>query len=275
MDQLVFSSADKAEIRLLKQAGDWTIPARFGAPADGRKIAELLQELLDIRRPWPVSENGATDSRFNVADDNFETRLSFKQGDKTLGVLLIGGSPSFRKVYARVAGEDLVYALPFSSYRASLKPEDWLDKQQLQLESKQITGLELPSIRLARQGEQLQLTGLIEGEQTDAQKVTELAGKLANLEILDVIAKPEQSSTRQVELRINLTLQEGKMRNYLIFEGDKEGYLLLQVSDRPYLYKVRSSLKDELLSYTRTQLVKKDTAEEPAPQKGSAAPAAG
>jgi len=275
LDQLVFSGADKAEMILLKQEGNWTIPARFGAPADGQKVAGLLQGLLDIRRPWPVSENGATDSRFKVADDNFETRLSFKQGEKTLGTLLIGGSPGFRKAYARVAGEKVVYAIPFSSYQASLKPEDWLDKQQLQLDTKQIHRIELPSVRLARQGEQLQLVGLSDKEQTDSQKVAELAGKLANLKILDVVAKSEQTAPSPVELSFNLTLQGGKVRNYQLFKGDKKGDLLLQVADRPYLYKVGSGLKAELLSYTRKQLVKKVEADEPAPNKGSTAPAAG
>lgn len=274
-DQLVFSGADKSEMILLKQGDNWTIPARFGAPANGQKVAELLQGLLDIRRPWPVAENGATDSRFKVADDNFERRLSFKQGEKTLGTLLIGGSPGFRKVYARVAGEKDVYAIPFSSYQASLKPEDWLDKQQLQLDVKQINGLKLPSVRLARQGERLELVGLSDKEQADSQKVAELVGKLAHLKILDIVAKPEQPLANLVELRFSLTLQEGRVRNYQLLKGDKEGDLLLQISDQPYLYKVSSGLKAELLSYTRERLVKNVEVEDPSPNKGTGLPAAG
>lgn len=255
-DQMSFSGENNVEIILQKQGNDWTLPARFGAPADGEKVADLLQNLIDIRRPWPVAENGATDSRFKVADDNYELRMNFMQGDKPLGTLLLGRSPGFRKVYARVAEERKVYAIPFSSYQASLKPEDWIDKRSLQVNAAQISSIELPFGRLSRQGKVLQLDELNENERTDEQKADELVGKLANLTILDIVGKPEQTLVNQVELSFSLTLQEGKVRSYRLLKGDKEGELLLHLSDQPYLYKVNPGLKDELLLYTRELLVK-------------------
>lgn len=262
-DRLIFSDADKTEITLQKQGSSWTLPARFGARADEQKVAKLLQTLLDLRRPWPVAENGVTDSRFKVADDNFERRLSFMQGDKTLSTLLVGSSPGFRKVYLRVSGEKTVYALPFSSYQASLKPEDWIDKRQLQVNVDQISSIELPFGRLTRQGGGFQLNGLNENEQTDDQKANALVGKLANLTILDIVGKPEQTLARPVELSFSLTLQGGKIRSYQLLKGDQEGELLLQQSDQPYLYKVSPALQDELLSYTRKSLIKTVDQKEP------------
>jgi hypothetical protein len=255
-DQLVFKSLDGTDITLQKQADGWTLPDHFGAPADGQKVANLLQKLTDMRRPWPVAEKGATDNRFKVADDNFERMLSFMQGDKPFGVLLIGSSPGYRKVYARISGENTVYAVPFSSYQVSLKPEDWIDSQQLQMDASQISSVELPFGRLTRKGEKLQLDTLGENESTNEQKAGELIRKMANLTILDIVGKPEQPLAQQVELSFSLTLQNGKVRNYRLLKGGEKEELLLQVSDQPYLYKVRPGLKNELLAYTRELLVK-------------------
>jgi hypothetical protein len=275
VDQMIFSDSNNTEITLQKQGSNWTLPARFGAQADGPKVADLLQNLIDIRRPWPVAENGATDSRFKAADDNFDLRLNFMQGGKSLGTLLLGSSPGFRKVYARVSGEEKIYAIPFSRYQASLKPEDWLDKRSLQVNVDQISSIELPFGRLTRQGKVLQLDELNENERTDEQKADELAGKLANLTILDIAGKSEQSLSKQVELSISLTLQEDKIRDYRLLKGEQEGDLLLHLSDQPYLYKVSPGLKDELLSYTRESLVKTVDQKEPPQNTDTKPPSAG
>jgi hypothetical protein len=275
VDQMVFRDSNNAEITLQKEVGNWTLPARYGAQVDNQKVADLLQNLIDIRRPWPVSENAATDNRFKVADDNFNLRLNFMQEGKSLGVLLLGSSPGFRKVYARVSGEEKIYAIPFSSYQASFKPEDWIDKRSLQVNVDQISSIRLPFGRLSREGKGFQLDELNENERTDEQKAEELAGKLANLAILDVVGKSEQSSPKQVELSISVILQEGKTRDYRLLKKEQGGDLLLHVSDQPYLYKVNLGLLEELLFYTREVLVKTATQEEPSQIREVKPPSAG
>jgi hypothetical protein len=255
LDRLVFEGGDK-KILLQKQAGQWILPDHFGAPAAGPKIDDLLKSLNELNRPWPVAEKGTADKRFKVADDDFELRLTFSAGGKEQGRLYLGSSPGFRKIHARVGGEGTVYDIPFSSYQVSLKPEDWVDKGQLHLKKEEITSISLPDCRLVRQDKELVIEDLKESEQTVAQKVNELLDKVANLQILDVLGKAEQSLEESSASRLVVDLAEGRSRRYQFIPGVDAKDLHLRVSDQPYLYKVAPGLKDALSTYTRQLLVK-------------------
>jgi len=259
-DQLAFEGENQ-QLVLKKQDSRWTLPDHFGAQADGPKIDELLQALTNLRRPWPVAENSTADKRFKVADDSFERRLAFKSGDKELGRLLLGSSPGFRKVHARVAGEKNVYDIPFSTYQVSLKPEDWVDKTQLQLKNEQISAISLADCRLVRQDKKLVVAGLSDKEETLAPKVTELLNKLTNLTVLDVVAKPQQTLAVSAGSPLVVDLVDGRSRSYQFIPGSDGKELQLQVSDQPYLYKVAPGLKSELLAFTRAQLVQQVAAD--------------
>ena len=255
IDRLVFEGSAKQLLVLQKQGEHWTLPEHFAAHADGRKIDDLLHNLAELRRPWPVAEKGTADRRFKVADDNFERRLSLFHGDKKLTSLVIGSSPGFRKVHARVADETTVYDIPFSTFQVSLKPEDWVDKDQLQLKADRISAVELADCNLVKQVDQLVVTDLKPDEQTASRKVTELVDKLAGLRIVDALARPEQSLAAAPELSLSLTLADGGQRSYRFYKGADDKELQLQVAGQPWLFKVAAGLKDELAAYTRQRLV--------------------
>jgi hypothetical protein len=253
-DRLVFEGADNAQLVLAKKGDHWTLPDHFSARADGQKVEDLIKSLGELRRPWPVAEKGTADSRFKVADDNFERRLTLKQGDKELARLLLGSSPGFRKVHARVAGEHKVYDIPFSAYQASLKPEDWVDKQQLQLKPEQIKEIGLADCRLVRQDSRLLVTDLTEGEKTVEKKAAELVDKLARLTILDQLPHPDQSLAAGEGPRIELSLSDGSQRSYQI-TGEKGDELEVSGTGEPQLFKVNPNLKAELAAFNRQLLV--------------------
>jgi len=261
VDHLVFEGTDGQKLVLQKNADHWRLPDHYKALADDQKIEDLLTSLSELRRPWPVAEKGTAHKRFKVADDTFERRLTFFHGEKELGGLLLGSSPGFRKVHARVAGEELVYDIPFSNYQVSLKPEDWLDKGQLKLKAEQIKSITLADCRLRQQDKKLVIEGLSDTEQTQAAKASELLNKLANLTIIDVIAKPEQSLATNPELSIDLKLADGRDRSYRFYQGAADKELQLQVSDQPWLYKLSPGMKDELGGFTRAALVEARAAE--------------
>lgn len=273
---------DGQDLQLTRTDGHWQLPGHFDAPADGGKVDSLLATLTAIQRPWPVAETGDAAKRFKVDDDTFERKLEFKAGDKVLATLLIGSSPGYRKVHARLAGEKQVYDIPFSSYQASLKPADWVDKQQLQLKPDQVSAVDLPDASLVRQDGKLQLTGLKDGEQTAVDPARHLLSRLAGLTIEDVVGQASADLPKPV-LKLTVELKDGQKLDYAFAKGDKPGQALLQVSGHPYRYQIVSSLLDQLQKTTRTQLVQhqdktnnaaSSSAAKQAPQPHSA-PAAG
>ncbi len=254
IDQLQIDGGDGG-LELRKADGQWTLPGHFDAAADAQKIDSLLSTLLAIERSWPVAKTDEAFKRFKVADDGFERRLRFKAGDRELATLLLGSSPGFRKVHARLSGEQQVFDIPFSTYQASIKAVDWVDKNVLQLKPEQISAIELPDCRLVRDNGQLQVANLTENKQTDKEQVRKLFERLAGLSVLDVYAKAGGPPPTPVELSIKLELQDGQSRQYDFAQGREASYALLQVSDPPYLYKVSPGLLKDMQETTRAKLV--------------------
>jgi len=256
VDGLQIDGGNQGAIDLHKSGGHWHLPGHFDAVVDDHKVDALLSTLLAIERSWPVARTEASFQRFKVADSGFDRRLQFKSGDKVLATLLLGSSPGFRKVHARLAGEKQVYDIPFSSYQASLTPVDWIDKQQLALKPEQIVAVDLPAGHLTRKDGRLQLANLAAGEETDSEHARQLIDRLARLTIQDVDAGADQPLPAPAKLSLRLELKDGTSRRYDFAQGDKEGSALLKVSSVPYLFKIDGTLLSDLQQTTRSTLVK-------------------
>ncbi len=255
IDQVQIDGSEQERVELRKVDGRWTLPGHHDAPADAQKVDSLISALLGVERSWPVATTDEAMRRFKVADTDFERRLLFKSGDKDLATLLLGSSPGFRKVHARLAGEQQVFDIPFSTYQASIKAPDWLDKTLLQLKTEQISAIDLPDCRLIRQDGQPTLADLAETEQADHEKTRQLFDRLARLSVLDVFAKAEKPLPKPVELRIGLELADGAVRTYDFSKGEEDGHAVLKVSDALHLYKVSDTLLKDLQETSRMQLV--------------------
>jgi len=274
IDQVEIDGGPQGKVELRKVDGKWLLPGRFDAPADARKVEEMLTTLFDIQRSWPVAETQDAVKRFKVADDDFERRLTFKSGDKEQAVLLLGSSPGFRKVHARVAGEQEVFDILYSTYQASLKAEDWLDKHPLRMAADQVSAVDLPDCRLVADNGQWQVQDLAAGEQTNGEEARRLLDRLTDPAITDIYAKAGQALPKPVILSIKLEMRSGESRQYDFAEGDEASYALLRVTDAPYLYKVSTSELKDLQETNRAKLVQpKEAAGPPSQDQNTSAPA--
>jgi Domain of unknown function (DUF4340) len=272
VDAIELSGGDQHTLTLNKIADGWSLPEHFAAKADAAKVDKLLATLGGLTRPWPVAKTATAGKRFKVDEQNFERKLVFRSQGKPLATLLLGSSPGFRKVHARLEGEAQIYDIPFSTFQASLKPEDWIDRQQLQLKAAEVSAIELPGCRLTRRDGKIQLEQLADSEQTNQEQAQQLLQQLADLQIRDIHSKADQPLPNPVELRVKLTLKDGGSREYGFAKGDKSGYELLQVADAPYLYEVNSGLIEQLKQFDRGKLAEAKPASLPAePEKGTPA----
>ncbi|NOY12499.1 MAG: DUF4340 domain-containing protein, partial [Deltaproteobacteria bacterium] len=179
----------------------------------------------------------------------------FGTKDKPLATLLIGSSPGFRKVHARLASEPLVFDIPFSSYQASLKAADWVDRQLLQLKKEQIRAIVLPDCRLLQKDGTIRLAKLAATEQTDSKTAGELFNRLSRLQILDVVGNADGKLPETDRLTISIERADGKTRQYQFARNRQEAFALLKVSDGAQIYKVSGALLKELQQTTRQQLL--------------------
>jgi hypothetical protein len=264
VDTLVIEGRAGESVLLRKTDGHWTLPDHFGAPADSRKIKELLDTLTGIERSWPVAETAEARRRFKVGNNDFERRLRFKTDGEELAVLYLGTSPGFRKIHARLDGEDQVFDIPFSTYQAGTKNSDWLDKQQLWVDSDSVTAIELPDCRLSRHDGTWTMADLAANEEIDQQKADQLARRLARLNCQDISAKADEPPPGPAAFKVRLEFKDGTSRDYRFVKEEDQAHALLKVSEKPFLYQVGTTVMKEVQDFTRSSLIKAREEEAPA-----------
>lgn len=274
-------SGDGEEVLLRKRDGRWLLPNSGDFPADQTAVGLLLQKLAGLEKGWPVATSGGAAKRFQTATDDFQRRLSLLSGDATLAELFMGSSPGFRKVHARPAGDEAVYAAPFEAWEASPKTDDWIDKSILKLDADSIEVIELPNVVLERAGDAFKVKNLAANETAKETEIESLIRRLAGLTIQSVLgteAKPEYRQD-QPALEIKVMRKDAEPLSYLFSKPDKESYYLLKRSDLKDYFTLSEISVKLLLGATRQELVTTqantatDTAEPGAASPPAAAPA--
>ena len=175
--QLSVSGEDRT-VSLARDGDSWRLES--GLPADGGKINELLEKLSSLDAPWPVATSGDSAERFEVTDGNHQRRLVIEDEDGPLADLLLGTSPGYRRVHARVSGESEVYSIDFSNYEVPTDADQWLDKALLAAKG------EVSSVALEGDWQLARQDGgwLIDGAAADGDAADDLVRRFTGLRVL-------------------------------------------------------------------------------------------
>ena len=165
-------------------------------------------------------------------DKNFEKKISFFQGDKK-EILLLGSSPAFRKVHARVQGQGDVFAVDFNSYEAGTKPQDWENKNFLHLDRDQIDRVETPSFAVSRQEDKFTLEGLSEKEKTNEAEIDSFLSRVTGLSFQEVLGNEKNPSYKQdsPEFTFSVQFKSGGKTSFVFSNPEgEEDFLVLKTS---------------------------------------------
>ncbi|MBC6904144.1 DUF4340 domain-containing protein [Saccharophagus sp. K07] len=121
----ITSGEEKIELR--KKDGQWRIGDSL--PIAETRLNDLLKEVEGLRGGWAVAKTGDAAKRFEVADDKFKRKLRLLSGDKEVGVLLVGTSPSFRQTHVRKQGDANIYSVKFDEFSLTTEQDSWLDTE--------------------------------------------------------------------------------------------------------------------------------------------------
>lgn len=259
LDEIVIQEKNEPTLVLHQKDGNWVLPDDFDFPVSSSKLDRLTEKLFGFTKSWPVGTTGVAAKRFKVADEEFERKITFRKGHDDVATLLLGTSPGFKKIHARIAGEDDIYAINFSVYEASVKPRDWEDKDLLNLDPNEIVRAETPDIRLIREGETLSVSDLGEAEETDPSGVSTLLGKLSKPSFLEVLGTEEQSEYQQdiPVLAYSLEVKSGRSIDYTYSKPKEGDDFILKVSSRPEYFKTSKYSVERLQEeFTREKLVR-------------------
>ena len=180
------SDKTDGEVSLVKGGGQWMVD---NLPADGEKIQQVLDKLINAQAPWPVATTADAQERFEVTADAHQRKIKLLVGMDAVADVYLGTSPGYRRVHARREGTDAVFSIDFANHELPLDANDWLDKGLLAI-SAPITSINLQ--------DQWQLTKRAEGWLLDdaaanSDAAAMLASRFAELQIVGRYAAAEDA----------------------------------------------------------------------------------
>jgi hypothetical protein len=260
VDGIVIVDEKGAKLKLQRTETGWTLPDSQGLPADGEKVGQMLDKLIAASAPWPVATSSESAKRFEVAADKFQREIQLLEQDKVVGDLYFGTSPGFKKVHARRADSDDVYAVAFANYEATARADDWLDKALLKPNG-DVTALTRPDHwTVQRNGEVWSLDGIGQGETTKQDVVTDLVNRVVNLRVLGASDAPAADAVPV--LLLTARTANGEF-DYRFYQPQPKSDLIVTRNGQEGAFKVAAYVGEPLIK-DRGDLVASTTAPAPA-----------
>lgn len=182
IDEIEISAADGKPVVLRKVDMSWVLPGYGNLPVDESKRSDVIERLVSSKAQWPVATTASAATRFEVTQEKYQRHVVLRGGGKELADLYLGTSPGFRRVHARRAGDDDIFAIDFNNYELPADAKGWLDKALLQPDG-EITAIQKGDFKLVKQNDAWALQGLEEGKSTDATEAQSLASTLKSLHV--------------------------------------------------------------------------------------------
>jgi hypothetical protein len=148
VDEVVIEGPRSTTVTLRRSGDDWQVDGSF--PAQSSKMKTLLQDLAKVLAGMPVATSAAAAERFRVSDTDFERRITFRESGKQLARLYLGSSPGFRRVHARVDGDNDVYEIEFSAFDLPDTASGWQDHDLLKMPLAEIEAITRGDLEMVR-----------------------------------------------------------------------------------------------------------------------------
>jgi hypothetical protein len=251
---LIEESADKS-VTLVKRAGRWFVAQPAAAPegdtkdapaadlpADADKIDKLLEKLAGLKAPWAVATTASARERFEVGDENRQRHLRLESDGKTVGELLLGTSPGFRRLHVRVPGEDEIYEVDLTHFELATTVDEWLDKDVLRPDGEIKAIAREGGWRLAKSDD----GWMLDDGAADANAAQQMTDRFANLRVLGVTTTAPAPDAAPAA---TFTVTDAKGQYKLTLHGGEDGGEYVITSDRqPAAYRLAQFIGEQLLA---------------------------
>ncbi|MDX9835530.1 MAG: DUF4340 domain-containing protein [Desulfobulbus sp.] len=270
VDTLLLEEAGGTSLRLKKVDGRWLLTDLGDFPADSARVQGLVERIAGLQRGWPEATTAEAASRFKVAANGFEHRLTLSSGGTSARVYF-GTSAGPRRVYLRSEGEDDILSMEVEARELETGADNWIDTGVLQREPGQVARLELPGLTLVRQGETLVPEGLAEGEEVVVARRDALVKRVTGLSVESVLvaADPAGVVLADPALQFTVVLTSGERLDYVFGQPPQAGPMeqgeaaavpvdptfVLRVTGQDRLFRVDGWQVDEIRHLNRAALV--------------------
>ncbi len=257
IDEIAIDESDTRSVTLKKQGDRWTVPSFGDFPADGPKVKTMLGKLASLKKGWPVATTSVAAERFKLTGKDHERRIVLKSGGKPVGTVLIGTSPAFRQVHARVDGSDEVYNVAFASYDAGTRGEDWIDNGVLAIPEDKIASITAGDVTLERKDGKFTIAGLADNEEPVASAIGSLVGAVTR-PVFDAVhakGKDEVAKLTAPDIRVTIKRTDGPDVTYKYRREAAGGAYLFTSSAQDYVFRVAEAKISGITGAQRAKLV--------------------
>lgn len=189
IDEIIISD-NKTDILIKKSLNNWVLPEHNNLPVDKSKYQSLISKLSDIKLSWPVSTSSTSIKRFEVANDNYQKKITLKSNGDIKDVLYLGTSPSFKKVHARLNEQTEVYAVNFNNYDAPVEFKSWFDNTLLSVKE-QPKEIKTSSYQLVNQNGMWVVPNKKNGKVEKQDVLRDIVSTVTNIKAEDIAKKEE------------------------------------------------------------------------------------
>ncbi|WP_085580182.1 DUF4340 domain-containing protein [Thalassospira mesophila] len=312
IDHVTIEDSDGAKVSLAKNGKDWQLPDQDNFPADGTKVDGLISKLTGLHEGLPIATSSGAIKRFKLAKDDFERRITLKNGDKAVATLYFGTSQGTHQTHARRDDQNEVYAVTMGSYDAPAKADDWIDSTALQISADDIVKMDVDGLSLVASEVPVAKGDAKSADKSAAKPATDenadkadldkaktqtvwnlanaapdqklqpaaastLAAMTAKVRISSVLgkdAKPEYGMDHPV-LKVSLTIK-GKDQpvEYVMGKSDgKDGDYTLKLSSRPEYFRIAGYTGKQLEQHANAKALLVGAKDDAKPAPGSDSPA--
>ena len=176
--------------------------------------------------------------------DKFQREIQLLAADQVIADLYLGTSPGFKKVHARRADSDDVYAIAFANYEATARSDDWLDKALLAPKGDVVALARPGRWKLQRSGDDWTLDGLGQGETLKQEVVTDLVNKVANLRVMGVAEAPADGT--EPVLMLTASTANGEF-DYRFYQPQPNGDFVVTRNGQDGAFKFAAYVGEPLL----------------------------
>ena len=255
---------------MAREGDGWVLSDAGGYPADGTRIADLLDRLAAARRDRLVARTEAGRLELRVAPDGFERRVRIDAGPERY-LLYIGTTAGTGAGHVRVDGEDEVWTVDgVAPWQVAADRADWVDPVYLRVESDRVAAFELVNaagrFRFERSdgGWTSPVPGA--GEVLDQDRVTAFVDRVSTLRMRRPLGTEPPGdyglAERAAVVRLALSPDgdgEARTLELLILAGGDDDYdYVVKSSDSEYYVEVPSFTLADLVDAGRSTFVTAD-----------------
>lgn len=257
-DAVTIEQKGDPPLRLARKDAGWVLSGKGDFPVAPAKFEEFTEKLLEARRSWPVGRTLVAARQLRVTEEDFERRVRFLKGTEVLGDVFLGSSPGFRKVHARLDGDEHTHAIDFNAFDAPPDAGSWYDTEVLKTAVEDIARIDLGVYALKAGDGGFQVEGLRENEETDAGPVKELVERVAGVGFRDVLSKDGKArfDAGRAILEYVIKTKAGSAITHTVVSPKEGDHYILKSSTQPHYFEVEKERFDKLRDTSRVQLVK-------------------